>query len=71
MVFDFNGTPVEVDIPEGFTPVDAIIVVRAQNWEDPSIDSLSMGVTDHTGGVIQAGMLSLVTSAEYAYDDDE
>jgi hypothetical protein len=73
MIFDFNGMDIDVPLADGFVPTDCIVIIRGQSISEPGVDTLSMGVTEHTGGILQHGMLALVATADYAdaeYDDE-
>ena len=48
MEIDFNGTPATIDIPEGYIALDALILVRAVNMNNPAEGIVSIGSTDHT-----------------------
>jgi len=73
MIFDFNGMDIDVPLADGFVATDCVIIIRGQSMTEPGVDTLSMGISEHTGGIVSHGMLALVTSADYAdaeYDDE-
>lgn len=77
MDIDFNGETITVDIPENFIATDAVLIVRAQNMETAGSEYLAVGCTPSTSGIMQHGMLSMVSNPEsYAlmdvdYDEDD
>lgn len=75
MNIDINGRNASIEVPPGFMLMDALIVARVVNINEPSDASVSIGCTDHTDPIIQAGILS-VFEEHIAYrsiitDDDE
>lgn len=56
MEIDFNGTPATIDIPDGYIALDALILVRAVNMNNPSEGIVSIGSTDHTDPIILEGI---------------
>ena len=78
MNVDFNGETISVEIPDGFYPTDAVLVVRAQSLDNASSEYLAVGSTPSTGGIMQHGILSMASSPEaytmidfYDEDDDD
>lgn len=78
MDIDFNGETITVEIPEGFYPTDAVLIVRAQSLDNASSEYLAVGSTPSTGGIMQHGILSMAATPDaYSmvdlddYDDDE
>jgi len=64
MEIDFNGETITIDVPEGFYPSDAVILIRAQNLNDPGSEYLAVGCTAHTGGIMQHGIISMAASPD-------
>ena len=76
MEIDFNGETITVEIPEGFYPTDAVLIVRAQSLSDAASEYLAVGSTPSTGGIMQHGILSVASSPEAytmidVYDDED
>lgn len=45
MDIDFNGETITVEIPEGFYPTDAVLLVRAQGLNTPGSEYLAVACT--------------------------
>ena len=60
-----DGIPATLEVPEGYRVADAVIICRIVADGNPRDDTLVMGVTDHTGGLI-ADML--LEAAPFAPD---
>lgn len=77
MDIDFNGETITVEIPEGFIPTDAVILVRAQDMSRAGSEYLAVGSTPSTGGLLQHGMIAMAASPDaytmidIDYDDDD
>lgn len=77
MDIPFNGETITVEIPEGFYPTDAVLIVRAQSLEDGASEYLAVGSTSNTGGIMQHGIISMAADpsayslVDLDYDPDE
>ena len=76
MEIDFNGETITVEIPDGFYPTDAVLIVRAQSLSDSAAEYLAVGSTPSTGGIMQHGILSMASSPDAytmidVYDDED
>lgn len=60
-----DGIPATLELPDGYRVADAVIICRIVADGNPRDDTLVMGVTDHTGGLI-ADML--LEAAPFAPD---
>ena len=60
-----DGIPATLEVPDGYRVADAVIICRIVADGNPRDDTLVMGVTDHTGGLI-ADML--LEAAPFAPD---
>lgn len=60
-----DGIPATLEVPDGYRVADAVIICRIVADGNPRDDTLIMGVTDHTGGLI-ADML--LEAAPFAPD---
>ena len=57
------------EIENGELVTDVVILIRTVDPDHPGRDSIYLGGTPHTGGIVQLGMLTAAT--EYAPLDDE
>lgn len=64
MDIEFNGETITVEIPEGFYPTDAVLLVRAQSLSSAASEYLAVGATPNTGGIMQHGILSMAASPD-------
>ena len=52
-----DGIPATLELPDGYRVADAVIICRIVADDNPRDDTLIMGVTDHTGGLIAEMLL--------------
>ena len=48
-----DGIPATLELPAGYRVADAVIICRIVADGNPRDDTLIMGVTDHTGGLVR------------------
>lgn len=58
MEIDIAGSTVELEIEDGDIITDVVVIARVQDLDRPGEEALAIGVSSHTGFLLQRGMIA-------------
>lgn len=67
MDIDIAGNTVGLEIEDGDIITDVVLIVRLQDLGHPGEDAVLVGVSSHTGLLVQRGMIETARDASKGY----